>query len=156
MGHFCPPVSGSTDLIESGSNPDQKHCFCGSGLIYSWKDCPRISKYDQYRTCRINYRIAWTVFVSKFLIVQVYLFRIPFLQHCVAVLLRVNNTFFFLGNQYKSHSQLNFGHIVVQSGTSDHHPWQHTGHLQSRGWGENIRLPTYLFTSLLLPYAWII
>jgi hypothetical protein len=27
VGHFCPPGSGSTDLIESGSNPDPKHWF---------------------------------------------------------------------------------------------------------------------------------
>jgi hypothetical protein len=28
VGHFCPPGSGSIDLIESGSNsdPDPKHC----------------------------------------------------------------------------------------------------------------------------------
>jgi hypothetical protein len=28
VGHFCPTGSGSTDLIESGSNPDPdpKHC----------------------------------------------------------------------------------------------------------------------------------
>ncbi len=25
MGHYCPPGSGSTDLIKSGSNPDPKH-----------------------------------------------------------------------------------------------------------------------------------
>jgi hypothetical protein len=25
--HICPPGSGSTDLIEFGSDPDPKHCF---------------------------------------------------------------------------------------------------------------------------------
>ncbi len=31
VGNFCPPGSGfgygSTDLIDSGSNPDPKHCY---------------------------------------------------------------------------------------------------------------------------------
>jgi hypothetical protein len=27
VGHFCPPGSGSTDPIESGSNPDPQPCF---------------------------------------------------------------------------------------------------------------------------------
>jgi hypothetical protein len=27
VGHFCPPGSGSTGPIESGSNPDPKPCF---------------------------------------------------------------------------------------------------------------------------------
>ncbi len=34
MGYFCPPGSGSTDLIESGSNPDldPKHWHFSSVL----------------------------------------------------------------------------------------------------------------------------